>query len=165
MPSTGDTRAAGACGWLAMAQRGFANFTAWPAGTPGLVLAACFRGVVCLLAWAPPPLIAQVVFPSFRPMFERLHERGELPGLTSMLGTWVHVNEQWLYLPLAFLLLVLLQGAIVVELATFLLRRTPLRRWWAVFWLSAVAIPALVAWGVVLAGLLLPVLRSQASVV
>lgn len=111
------------------------------------------RAIVFGIAWLPLASLIVVTVPTFAETFAALGARGELPALTEWLMRTSVVNRQLLFLPM-MLAIVLLIVADVAAARTF-------RRYWG--WLMGMALMGLLATGVALFALLLPLLRLSAA--
>jgi hypothetical protein len=108
---------------------------------------------ICIyaLAWLPQLTLMVYIIPQFGPLFERLDEKGGLPGLSRWVWGSVYFNLEWSYLPLVLSLMILLAAAefIIAEG-----RETNLA--WRACWLAAVASIAIFIWFIFLGALMLP---------
>jgi type II secretory pathway component PulF len=94
------------------------------------------------------------VVPRFRPIFNGLEAKGELPQLTSWLMAFVQLDTACFHLPVLFVVIALLA---IDEAAVSLLRRQARGPLWAWLCLAAVALAAMPAIYLVVGALLLAI--------
>jgi len=113
------------------------------------------------LSWVPTLALVLLVVVQFKPIFEKLEKKGDLPTLIAFLMSFVRINDSAFFLPVLALML----GSLILDaLVVALLRKSQKADSLVDNWVAAVCCLSMVAAVVVVIGMVLPVFKISAAV-
>lgn len=113
-----------------------------------------------VVTWLPALLLLALAVPDFFEIFGELHQRGELPALSSCVLALARISRSLFHLPIVIYLSVL----IVADVALAQSARRRRVSWPHSLWQAVICTIGMAAAAVIVVSLMLPMIRTSATI-